>query len=83
MEGARNAGVAGILAECGGACACSTCHIYVAEDWVGRLPARESLEEAMLEFAWEVDQQRSGLACQVGVTNELDGLVAHVPERQG
>ena len=83
MKGARNAGVVGILTECGGACACSTCQIHVAEDWVGRLPARESLEEAMLEFAWKVDQQHSRLACQVRVTNELDGLVAHVPERQG
>lgn len=82
MEGARDNGVAGIRAECGGACACSTCHVFVAPDWVGRLPAPDEIEADMLEFAYDPDPARSRLCCQLRVTEGLDGLVVDVPERQ-
>jgi len=82
MEGARDNGVPGIEADCGGACACSTCHVYVDAAWVDRLPARDAMEEDMLDFAWKPDAQRSRLTCQIKVTPELDGLVVHLPERQ-
>jgi 2Fe-2S ferredoxin len=81
MEGGRDAGVAGILAECGGACSCSTCHVYVHPEWVSRLPAKEPIEVDMLDFALApLDAVRSRLSCQIRVTPDLDGLVVHVPE---
>ena len=76
MEGARNNNLAGIPADCGGACACSTCHVYE------KLPAIDAMEEDMLDFAWQPDASRSRLTCQIKVTDELDGLVVHIPERQ-
>ena len=82
MEGARDNGVPGIEADCGGACACSTCHVYVAADWVDRLPRKDAMEEDMLDFAWQPDPQRSRLTCQIKVTEALDGLVVHLPEKQ-
>jgi 2Fe-2S ferredoxin len=82
MEGGRDAGVEGIVAECGGACSCSTCHVYIHPDWVDRLPPQESMEEDMLDFAPAMDPQRSRLGCQIRVTEELDGLVVDVPEEQ-
>ncbi|KPQ06558.1 MAG: 2Fe-2S ferredoxin [Rhodobacteraceae bacterium HLUCCA12] len=82
MEGARDNGVPGIEADCGGACACSTCHVYVAQDWVDKLPARDPMEEDMLDFAWQPDPVRSRLTCQIKVTEELDGLVVNLPEKQ-
>jgi 2Fe-2S ferredoxin len=82
MEGARDNNIPGIEADCGGACACSTCHVYVDPDWVGKLPARQAMEEDMLEFAYEPDPERSRLTCQLKVTDALDGLVVQMPERQ-
>lgn len=82
MEGARDNGVPGIEADCGGACACSTCHVYVAQDWVGKLPGKDPMEEDMLDFAWEPDPERSRLTCQIKVTDDMDGLVVHLPEKQ-
>jgi 2Fe-2S ferredoxin len=82
MEGARDNGVPGIEADCGGACACSTCHVYVDEAWVDRLPPREPMEEDMLDFAWAPDPVRSRLTCQLKVTADLDGLVVTMPEKQ-
>ena len=82
MEGARDNGVNGIEADCGGACACSTCHVYVAEEWVEKLPAREDMEEDMLDFAYEPDAKRSRLTCQLRVSDALDGLVVQMPEKQ-
>ncbi|MEL7012745.1 MAG: 2Fe-2S iron-sulfur cluster-binding protein [Pseudomonadota bacterium] len=82
MEGARNNNIPGIEADCGGACACSTCHVYVDINWVGKLPSLGDLEEDMLDFAYEPDPERSRLTCQIKVTDELDGLVVHMPERQ-
>ena len=81
MEGARDNGVPGIEADCGGACACSTCHVYVAPEWVGRLPKKDAMEEDMLDFAFDV-RPTSRLSCQIKVTDALDGLVVHTPARQ-
>ena len=82
MEGARNNNVPGIEADCGGACACSTCHVYIDSDWVKKLPEKDPMEEDMLDFAYEPDPNRSRLTCQVKVTDELDGLIVNMPERQ-
>ena len=82
MEGAVKNNIPGIDADCGGACACSTCHVYVHEDWVGKIPAKESMEEDMLDFAFEPDAAKSRLTCQIKVTAELDGLVVQMPEKQ-
>jgi ferredoxin, 2Fe-2S len=82
MEGARDNGVPGIEADCGGACACSTCHVYIAHEWVDRLPAKDPMEADMLDFAWQPDAARSRLTCQIKVTSELDGLVVQLPEKQ-
>ena len=82
MEGARDNGIPGIDADCGGACACSTCHVYVDPAWVAKLPKKSEMEEDMLDFAWEPDPARSRLTCQIKVTPEVDGLVVHMPEKQ-
>jgi ferredoxin, 2Fe-2S len=82
MEGARDNGIDGIEADCGGACACSTCHVYVDEAWVDKLPPKQAMEEDMLDFAYEPDPVRSRLTCQIKVTDALDGLRVNMPERQ-
>lgn len=82
MEGARDNGVPGIDADCGGACACSTCHVYLDEAWVARVPAKEAMEEDMLDFAWQPDPVKSRLTCQIKVTDDLDGLIVRIPEKQ-
>jgi 2Fe-2S ferredoxin len=82
MEGARDNNIPGIEADCGGACACSTCHVYVHPDWVGKLPEIDPMEEDMLEFAFQPDPKRSRLTCQLKVSDALDGLVVQMPEKQ-
>jgi 2Fe-2S ferredoxin len=82
MEGAVSHNIPGIDADCGGACACSTCHVYVHPDWVGKLPAKEDMESDMLDFAYKPDPARSRLTCQLKVTEALDGLVVQMPEKQ-
>lgn len=82
MEGARDNGVPGIEADCGGACACSTCHVYVASEWVDKLPPKDAMESDMLDFAWQPDPVRSRLTCQLRVSDALDGLVVNLPEKQ-
>ena len=82
MENGIKLGVPGIEAECGGACACATCHVYVDEAWTGVTGEPESMEEDMLDFAYDV-RPNSRLSCQIKVRDELDGLVVNVPERQG
>jgi 2Fe-2S ferredoxin len=82
MEAARQHGVQGIVAQCGGACACATCHVYVDPSWLARLEPREEMEEAMLETAWE-PRDDSRLSCQIHITADLDGLQVTVPQRQG
>ncbi len=82
MEGARDNNIPGIDADCGGACACSTCHAYIAPDWVEKLPGMEAMEEDMLDFAYQPDPARSRLTCQLKVTDDMDGLVVNLPEKQ-
>lgn len=82
METAIMNGVPGIIAECGGACTCATCHVYVDEAWTGTVGGPSMMEEDMLDFAFAV-KPTSRLSCQIKVKDELDGLVVHVPERQG
>ncbi|MBR9843038.1 MAG: 2Fe-2S iron-sulfur cluster binding domain-containing protein [Rhodobacteraceae bacterium] len=82
MEGARDNNIPGIEADCGGACACSTCHVYVDAAWVEKIPGKDDMEEDMLDFAYEPDPVRSRLTCQIKVTDDMDGLIVHMPERQ-
>ena len=82
METAIRNSIPGIEAECGGACACATCHVYVDDAWIGKLPKREQMEEDMLDFAFDV-REGSRLSCQIKVKPELDGLVVTAPEKQG
>lgn len=80
MEAARDNAVAGIVAECGGACSCATCHVHVGEAWLDRLPAMKPTEADMLEFADGVDPLLSRLSCQIILDDRLDGLAVSVPE---
>jgi ferredoxin, 2Fe-2S len=82
METAVQNGVQGIVALCGGACACATCHVYVEAAWVSRLEPREDMEEGMLESAWE-PRENSRLSCQIHITADLDGLEVTIPQHQG
>lgn len=82
MEGARDNNIPGIEADCGGACACSTCHVYVHTSWVEKLPAKDDMEVDMLDFAFEPDETRSRLTCQLKVTDALEGLIVQMPEKQ-
>ena len=81
MEGAVKNNVPGIDADCGGACACATCHVYVDEAWMEKTGERSAMEESMLDFA-EAVQDNSRLSCQIKVRDELDGLVVRTPESQ-
>ena len=81
MQGAVNAGVEGIEADCGGSAACATCHVYVAEEWMERLPAPSENEGSMLEFVVNPDES-SRLSCQITVKDELNGLVVRIPPTQ-
>jgi 2Fe-2S ferredoxin len=82
METAIMNGVPGIVAECGGACSCATCHVYVDPDWADVVGGPSPMEEDMLDFAFDV-RETSRLSCQIKVRDEIDGLVVHVPTRQG
>ncbi|MEP6547978.1 MAG: 2Fe-2S iron-sulfur cluster-binding protein [Gammaproteobacteria bacterium] len=82
MEAARQHGVEGVVAQCGGACACATCHVYIDPARAAELEPREDMEEGMLENAWE-PRGNSRLSCQVHITADMDGLQVIVPQRQG
>ncbi len=82
MEAAIRNGVPGIEAECGGACACATCHVYVDEAWAAKAGKAQPMEDDMLDFAFDV-RPTSRLSCQIKVTADLDGLVVTTPARQG
>ena len=82
MEGAVQNNIPGIDADCGGSCACATCHVYVDEKWFNKLPNKESAEEDMLDMAFE-PKSSSRLSCQLTVSDELDGLVVNMPSKQG
>jgi ferredoxin, 2Fe-2S len=81
MEGAVRANVAGIDADCGGACACATCHVQVEPQWAAKLPPKSEMEETMLDFAI-APKANSRLSCQLRVTSEMDGLTVRVPSSQ-
>ncbi len=81
MEVAVANSVPGIDADCGGACACATCHVYVDESWLGKVGDKTDMETSMLDFAEGV-QDSSRLACQITLSAELDGLIAQLPESQ-
>ena len=81
METARQHAVAGVVAACGGACACATCHVYIDSRWLSKLEPIEDMEQGMLESAWE-PRPNSRLSCQVHITAEHEGLTVTVPTRQ-
>jgi ferredoxin, 2Fe-2S len=78
MEVATRNGVEGITAECGGACACATCHVYIESEWVSRLPPADANELALVEFADHL-QPQSRLSCQIKIEEALDGLIVRIP----
>lgn len=82
MELAVRNDIPGIEGECGGACACATCHVYIPSEWQGKVGKQERMEEDMLDFAYDV-RESSRLACQIRFSEALDGLVVHTPTRQG
>jgi 2Fe-2S ferredoxin len=82
METALQGGVTSIVAECGGACSCATCHVYVDDAWVERLEPKTAEEEDQLDAAFDV-RPNSRLSCQIKVTETLDGLVLRTPSYQG
>ncbi len=81
MEGAVQNDIPGIDADCGGACACATCHVYIDEKWFSKLPKKEDSEQDMLDVAFE-PKKFSRLSCQITVTDELDGIVVKMPSKQ-
>ena len=82
MEGAVQNNIPGIDADCGGSMACATCHVYVKEEWLDKLPKKEDGEEDMLDMAFE-PKKNSRLSCQLVVSDELDGLKVDIPSKQG
>ena len=82
MENAIRNQVPGIEAECGGACACATCHVYVDDAWSALVGKPEPMEEDMLDFAYDV-RPTSRLSCQIKISDKLDGMIVRTPGRQG
>jgi 2Fe-2S ferredoxin len=82
MAAALQNGIDGIVAECGGVCMCSTCHVFVDEIFFNRLPPAQDTEEAVLEISAEERQATSRLSCQIKLTDDLDGLIVRLPSRQ-
>lgn len=82
MEGAIRNSVPGIDADCGGACACATCHVYIDATWTERLSPASAMETSMIEFAAEA-KDNSRLSCQIKVDDQMDGLIVHLPDHQG
>jgi 2Fe-2S ferredoxin len=82
MRAALVHGIDGIIAECGGSLVCATCHVYVEEEWIGRLAAVSDDEDELLDGAASERKANSRLSCQIKITPELDGLVLRLPDRQ-
>ena len=82
MEGAIQNEIPGIDADCGGAMACATCHVYVKDEWFNKIPKAEEAEVDMIDMAYE-PKKNSRLSCQLIVSDELDGLVVNIPSKQG
>ena len=81
MEGAVQNDIPGIDADCGGGMACATCHVYVKDDWFSKLPEKENGEDDMLDQAYQPNSS-SRLSCQIILSEDLNGLVVHLPEKQ-
>jgi len=81
MEGAVQNDIPGIDADCGGGMACATCHVYVKDDWYSKLPDKENGEDDMLDQAYQPNSS-SRLSCQIIISEDLNGLVVHLPEKQ-
>ena len=81
MEGAVQNNIPGIDADCGGSCACATCHVYVDEKWFSKLPNKENAEEDMLDMAFEPNEF-SRLGCQITITDDLNEMVVKMPSKQ-
>ena len=81
MEGAVQNNITGIDADCGGSMTCATCHVYVKEEWFNKIPKKEDGEEDMIDMAYKPNKF-SRLSCQLTVSDELDGLVVQLPEKQ-
>jgi 2Fe-2S ferredoxin len=81
MQGAVANGVRGVIGECGGCASCATCHVYVDPAWLARVGQKNALEEALLEEVC-APRPNSRLSCQIKVTDELDGLIVHLPAKQ-
>ena len=81
MEGAVKNNIPGIDADCGGACACATCHVYVGDGWLDKTGTKSAMEESMLDFAEGV-KENSRLSCQIKVSDALEGLTVTMPESQ-
>ena len=81
MEGAIQNNIPGIDADCGGSMACSTCHVYVEDKWLNKLPKIEDAEVDMIDMAYE-PKKNSRLSCQLIVSDEIDGLIVTTPEKQ-
>ena len=81
MECAINNDIEGIVAECGGACACATCHSYVDEAWLDKMPPMDDMEDSMLDAAFE-RKDNSRLTCQIEISSDLDGLIIHVADNE-
>tara|TARA_A100001011_G_scaffold29918_1_gene28948 strand:+ start:268 stop:588 length:321 start_codon:yes stop_codon:yes gene_type:complete len=81
MEGAVQNDIPGIDADCGGGMACATCHVYVNEEWLDKLPTKEDGEEDMLDMAFD-PKKNSRLSCQITISDDLDGLTVNIPSKQ-
>ena len=81
MEGAINNNIDGIVAECGGACECATCHSYIDDNWLSRLPEMDDMEDSMLDAAYE-RQSNSRLTCQIEMNDDLDGLIIYIADNE-
>jgi ferredoxin, 2Fe-2S len=82
MQAALMKGLPGINADCGGACQCATCHVYVDEAWATKLPPMDDMEDAMLDSAAEPRQSSSRLSCCLPMSDALDGIVVRLPAKQ-
>ena len=82
MEAALQGGVTSVVAECGGACSCATCHVYIDDAWVDRVGPKTDEEEDQLDTTFDV-RPNSRLSCQIKITEALDGLVLRTPSYQG
>lgn len=82
MQAALSAGIGEVLGECGGSMMCATCHVYVNDSWLARLPPMSSIEDAMLDSTAAERRLHSRLSCQLAMAEDLDGLILHLPDRQ-